>query len=273
MTPGTGRTLRAVVFDVGGCLWFDAQPPRIAEVCALQAAAVRPLFSSWRIAPPEPLEELVEAIWEAMEEGYRVGVERETYREPSLPVLWRGALASSGVDITEEQATALWRTGWIPVRHFGYQLFPDAIDVLHELKARGYLIGLCTNRPCTNDMLWPDLDDYGLAPFIDFATCSGDVGYFKPHAAPFEHAMQGLGVEASEAMMVGDSAEADVRGAKTLGMPTAWKLNGRYGLPECREADFAVHDLCELLTLPVLGGSGGGAVSATPHEDANEDRY
>ena len=270
MTDG----IRAVIFDVGNCLWFQARPQPDAENFALQGAAVRPLFEAWRLAPPEPLEQLLADIWAAMEEGYAVAAERKTYREPSLPFLWRGALASHDITISEEQAIALWRAGWIPVRHFGNQLYPDTLDVLAELKARGFRIGLCTNRPCTEDMLWPDLADFGLAAYVDAATCSGDTGYFKPHPAPFERAIGSLGVEPARTLMVGDGLEADIIGGKRAGMRTVWKLNGRYGLPPAPEADYAVHDLNELLALPALGGAGPiRATSPTPHEDANDDRY
>jgi hypothetical protein len=58
-------------------------------------------------------------------------------------------------------------------------------------------------------------------------------------------------------------------------MTTAWKLNGRYGLDPCSDADFAVHELSELLALPVLGiaPDAAAAESPTPHEDGNADRY
>ena len=266
--------VRAVIFDVGNCLWFAANPPPDADVFETQAAALQPLFESWHIALPRPLASIVADVWAALLEGYAASEERRTYREPSLPFLWRGALASDGIKVTPGQAEEIWRTGWIPVRHFGYQLYPDVIDVLAELKARGFRIGLCTNRPCTEDMLWPDLEEYGLAQFLDAATCSGDTGFFKPHAAPFERALAQLDVAPDAALMVGDSAEADVHGARAVGMRAAWKLNGRYGLPGCDAADATVHDLNELLDLPMLGGRGTMVIaSPTPHDDANEDRY
>jgi putative hydrolase of the HAD superfamily len=123
-------------------------------------------------------------------------------------------------------------------------------------------------------MLWPDLHDYDIARYFAAATCSGDTGHFKPHPAPFERALARLGVTADEAVMVGDSLEADVRGAQALGMRAVWKLNGRYGLPHTDEPHAVIHDLGELLDLPLLGGAGAPhPVSPTPHEDDNEDRY
>ena len=75
--------------------------------------------------------------------------------------------------------------------------------------------------------------------------------------------------------MIGDSCERDCTGAKALGMRTALKLNGLYDGPPCADADDTIHDLAELLTLPVFGDRRhpAAAESPTPHEDANAERY
>ena len=39
-------------------------------------------------------------------------------------------------------------------------------------------------------------------------------------------------------------------------MRTVLKLNGHYGAPPCAHADFAIHDLAELLTLPLFAERG-----------------
>lgn len=266
--------LNAVVFDLGDCLWFQAHSPADETVFALEADSVRPLFHRWAIEPPGRLDLLIAEIWSAMEEAYAAGIERGTYREPSMPFLWQGALAQHDIEVSDWQAEQLWRTGWMPARQFGLQLYPDAIDVLRELKARGFRIGVCSNRPCTEDMLRPDLADFGLARYVDAVTCSGDTGYFKPHRAPFERVLASLRVEPGAALMVGDGASSDVLGGKAIGMRTAWKLNGRYGLPATPDADVTIHDLNELLDLPLLGGAGAAhPASPTPHEDDNEDRF
>jgi putative hydrolase of the HAD superfamily len=50
------------------------------------------------------------------------------------------------------------------------------------------------------------------------ALSSVEHGYMKPHRSIFEAALRGAGVEASEAVMVGDSLTHDVDGARRLGM-------------------------------------------------------
>ena len=53
---------------------------------------------------------------------------------------------------------------------------------------------------------------------VDVAVGSKSHGRTKPHASIFESALTALGVAASEAVMVGDSYEDDIEGARALGM-------------------------------------------------------
>ena len=48
--------------------------------------------------------------------------------------------------------------------------------------------------------------------------CSGGAGAAKPDGAIFAHALAVLGVEASEALHVGDNPEADYDGARAAGL-------------------------------------------------------
>lgn len=269
------QPVRAVVFDLGNTLWFDAAERDPREIYAIGAERLAPLLAEWGVALDEPVEDILRDVWEAIEESYRRELARGTCRDPYLPAFVRAALQMRGVEIGDAQAEAWWRMAYVPVREFGFQLYPDALDVLAELKDQGMLIAINSNRPFTAGMIAGDLADYGLAPYVDAVVCSGDVGFFKPHPAPFEQALRLLGVPPADALMVGDGVEVDIAGAKAVGMRTAWKQNGRYGLPACPDADFAVHELAELLALPVLPRRRDPAVaeSATPHEDANLDRY
>lgn len=268
--------ITAVVFDVGNTLWFEARTPDRQEIQRLQGERLLPLFERWGIALPDALSDFVGDVVAAGDEWERVERARRTFREVDLPFLMRGALASRGIDITDEQAREMWRASWILERHFGVQLYPDTLDVLRALKAADILIGINTNRPCTADMHLPGLLDMGIGEHVDAVVCSGDTGYCKPHRSTFNLILAKLGVAAHQAIMVGDIAGIDMRGGKAVGMTTVWKLNGRYDAPPCPEADFQVHELAELLALPVLGVESrqvAAVESLTPHEDGNADRY
>lgn len=266
------RPVRAVIFDLGGTLWFEAKAPDVGLIVAEQARRLRPLLRAWGIEVAR-LQDMLRDVIEAEAAGSALERERGSMREVSLPFVIRGALASRGIEIGGERADAWWRAAWLPgAEYFGYQLYPDTLDVLRALRERSIRIGVISNRPCTVDMLRPDLDALGMGPYIDAAVCSGDTGWTKPHPSTFERALSMLGVPAGEVVMVGDSCGDDMAGAKAKGMRAVWKLNGRYDAPPCADADHAIHDLAELLHLPMLGEP-LVIESAWPHEDENADRW
>jgi HAD superfamily hydrolase (TIGR01509 family) len=261
---------------MGNTLWFEAHPPPLDEILAHAAQRLHPMLDRWGVRLAEPVEQVHLEIWQAYETAARIERERGTHVDPSIPFLTCGAMAVRGIDITEEQAEEWWRTAYLPVRMFNWQLYPDSLDVLREVRAMGMRVGVNTNRPFTTEMFTPDLEDYGVARLVDAVVCSGDTGYYKPHPSTFERVLAALGVAAGEALMVGDDCASDMVGAKALGMGTVWKLNGRYDASPCAAADFAIHDLGELVALPPLERGPqplATTESLTPHEDANADRY
>lgn len=268
--------IRAIIFDVGGTLWFQAHEPDPRLLAQFEAARVQPLLDRWAINLDEPLDDLLIEIWDAYMTADSVEGERGTFREPSLPFLIRGALAVRGIVLTEQQAEAWWRASWISERHFGVQLYPDTLDVLAELRQLSIRIGINTTRPCTAEMHLPGLHDMGIGRYVDAAVCSGDTGFRKPHPSVFERILRLLDVAPDEAIMVGDDCASDIAGGHAAGMRTIWKLNGRYGAPPCADADYTIHELSELLALPLFDRPPAALVSIeslTPHEDGNADRY
>jgi HAD superfamily hydrolase (TIGR01509 family) len=268
--------VRAVVFDVVNTLWFEATSPDRAAIERQQAERVRPLLHEWGVTLPLPLEQVLGEVWDAYAVADEVERERGSQREPSLPFIIRGALASHDVEISDDQAAAWWRAAWTSEREFGNQLYPDTLDVLRELRALGLAIGVNSTRPCTGEMHQAGLRDMGLAPYIDAVVCSGDTGRKKPHRSTFDLVLGRLGVGAGDAVMVGDLADADVAGGKAVGMTTVWKLNGRHDVRPCPDADYVIHDLAELLSLPIFVRGArtiASAESLTPHEDGNAGRY
>jgi HAD superfamily hydrolase (TIGR01509 family) len=273
MATSGNAPIRSVIFDVGNTLWFEAVSVPRDDFEQVQAQRVALVAREWGIMPRCDIAQVQRDVWEAYDALWTRERRRETYREHVIPELLRAALDARGIGITADQAYAWHRAAWLRPHEFGMQLYPDALDVLRELKERGFLVAVNTNRPCTNDILEVDLGSMGVMTFVDAMVCSGDVGFFKPHQAPFEAALRALGLEPAQALMVGDSLERDVRPARALGMSAVWKLNGRYDIDLPDDAGATIHDLNELLALPDLGGTPRTLESATPHEDDNAGRF
>ena len=98
----------------------------------------------------------------------------------------------------------------------------DALPVLKMLKEVGCKVGLVSNA-ADDDDVQRQVDNAGLRPYLDAVFTSSVVGMRKPHPKMFEEAMQALVVtDPSRVLMVGDRLNADVAGAKKLGMQAAW---------------------------------------------------
>ena len=90
----------------------------------------------------------------------------------------------------------------------------------------------------------------------DAMAVSVEVGYLKPHRAMFEHALTGLGVNAAEAVMVGNSLAEDVAGAQALGIRAVWRVSP----PDAENIvpELSIFDVRALLDLAILQGPANG---------------
>ena len=94
----------------------------------------------------------------------------------------------------------------------------DALPVLTSLKRKGVKTAIVSNTPWgSSGRAWrSELARHGLlADAVVFCT---DVGWRKPHPAPFRRALDILDVPAQEAVFVGDDPLWDVEGANGAGV-------------------------------------------------------
>ena len=94
-------------------------------------------------------------------------------------------------------------------------LFPGAISILETLKPH-YALHMITNG--FKDVQYFKMKNSGLLPYFETITDSSSVGKKKPDPEIFNYALKVGGVRPSEAVMIGDSLEADVEGALNVGM-------------------------------------------------------
>jgi len=265
-------TVRAVLFDLGDTLIFQAHAPDPAELFTKMAQQVQPLLDSWRVTLrvelPALLSEISRAV-EAAQPGRRArGLEVDG------AFITRGALATYGAEVSPEQAIEFWRATDVGLAAWGAQIYPDTIDTLARLRALDTPVALVSNTLSASAALRNSLAAFGITEeLLHVIVTSTDVMRVKPRPEPFRRALDALGVAARDAVFVGDSLEADVRGAKALGMTAVWKLNGRHEVPPAPEADHTIHDLWELFTLDLLPDASAVPASRMPHDDDNADRY
>lgn len=96
-----------------------------------------------------------------------------------------------------------------------WAFFPDVEQTLKGLKKKGYHLGIISNWDATLEDL---LRSLGYLPYFDEVIASATVGTRKPYKAIFDIALDRMGVEACDAIHVGDLPEADGEGASNAGL-------------------------------------------------------
>jgi putative hydrolase of the HAD superfamily len=134
---------------------------------------------------------------------------------------------------------------WAACQHFA--LYDEVPAVLRALATRGLRIGLISN---SHRSLESFQSHFELGGLIDATISSPDHGFMKPHPSIFSEALQRLGVQAREALMVGDSVREDVEGALGAGMRAA--LVHRSASPHPRAAELAARGVPIIRTLKEL---------------------
>jgi HAD superfamily hydrolase (TIGR01549 family) len=116
--------------------------------------------------------------------------------------------------------------------------------------SRKVRFGLVSNYPCGRS-LRRSLEREGILGLLDPIVISGEVGYVKPHARPFTVALEALDLPPERVLFVGDRWDADMVGARAVGMQTCHHigytsdraLDERYG---SYRPDFRITRLEEL---------------------------
>lgn len=128
----------------------------------------------------------------------------------------------------------------------------DTHTTLQELLAQGYRLGLVSNASNAWD-LNNLIDYYDLRKYFSSILISAAEGIRKPNPLIFEKAAQEIGLPLNEAVMVGDTLEADILGAHNAGIRGIW-ISRRKQRPEVISnpkcvPDAEIHNLGELLPL------------------------
>jgi HAD superfamily hydrolase (TIGR01509 family) len=129
------------------------------------------------------------------------------------------SFAGQGVELTDDDVRIFLQAAH-DVWSSYYRLAASTHALLEALRARGLLLALVSNTASPLWLLQPVLERQGLVERLDAIVLSSEVGKRKPHPAIFERALADIGVEAGDALFVGDRLEADVLGASRVGMTT-----------------------------------------------------
>jgi HAD superfamily hydrolase (TIGR01509 family) len=214
-------TIRAVLFDFSGTLfrleeddsWFAGITVDEREVDGhVQAELMRRLTA--------PTGRSVDMDDEQYRNWVNRDLEPHLHREAYLHVLRESGL-------TDEHAESLYG---LLIEPANWTVYPDTAAVLGGLHRQGIKTAVVSNIAFD---LRPAFASIGAEGFVDEFVLSFEVGAVKPSPEIFQTALARLGVAAEDALMVGDSEEAD-GGAVAVGcqfalvdpLPTDQRPNG-----------------------------------------------
>ena len=128
-----------------------------------------------------------------------------------------------------------------------WHVFPDVAPVLTALRGRGLVIGAVSNWVWQLPELLHALD---LVSHFDFIAASSRIGFEKPHPEIFRWALEQARSEPAQAIHVGDHLDADVDGARGVGIePVLIDRRARFAVGDEPEGTALIRSLAELIPI------------------------
>lgn len=213
--------LRVVLLDLfGTVVHFAPRVPRVegassgwrAAMGWLRAAAAREL-------PDIAFDDLLVALLQVTDDLVRQ--RPPEYLEVPSRERFRRAVARLGVD-GANAATVAERLSLVHMAYLASTThLPAGHDTVLRVLGARYRLGLISNfdhGPTARRVLV----EHGIDRCFDVVMISDGFGRRKPHPAIFEAALRDLGVQASEAVYVGDSVADDLVGATRAQLAVVW---------------------------------------------------
>lgn len=195
-----GGKFRVVLFDLGGTVIRNEEPPRVF-MRIFEAVSVSVRFEDVARAHAACQREL------DTEEMARMG--NDYWIQWNLKLLKRLGLSGDLESLARKIDTE-----WFDYARF--EAYADAIETLHKLKALGVKTGIVTNGLKRDYQTI--LTKTGLKDQFDVVVGVDDCHAAKPDKRIFVHALEKLNVRPEEAVFIGDSHKYDYIGAKRAGL-------------------------------------------------------
>ena len=157
--------------------------------------------------------------WVDALEPYGVDIDEEFYRERISGRSTGEIVGDLLPDLSEEEGASIGdaKEASFRERAAGLEPLPGLLDFVQKGKRRGMRIALVTNAPKENvGAILPALK---LQDYFQTVVLAAEVGAVKPDPAPYEAALERIGVSADEALAFEDSVSG-IASSVAAGIPT-----------------------------------------------------
>jgi HAD superfamily hydrolase (TIGR01509 family) len=157
--------------------------------------------------------------WVDALEPYGVDIDEEFYRERISGRSTGEIVGDLLPDLSEEEGASIGdaKEASFRERAAGLEPLPGLLDFVQKGKRRGMRMALVTNAPKENvGAILPALK---LQDYFQTVVLAAEVGAVKPDPAPYEAALERIGVSADEALAFEDSVSG-IASSVAAGIPT-----------------------------------------------------
>ena len=229
--------IKAVLFDIDNTLVNFMRMKRNAVDAAVDMMMDAGL--------PGPKEQLIEEIFKVY---WREGIEdQQIFDKVLLEKIGR----------VDYRILAAGILGYRRAKEAYLAVYPHVHPVLVDVARMGLKMAVISDAPKLQ--VWMRIVALGLAHYFDTVITFDDTKERKPSPKPFRLALERLGVQAHEALMIGDWADRDIVGAKGVGLMTVF---AKYGDEFNTITSGANHDILDISELPGIIRRANTAVTA-----------
>jgi putative hydrolase of the HAD superfamily len=244
---GTGMTIQAVFFDMGGTLesFGYTRQQRLEATPGLQQRLL-----SAGIDLHLGNEQLFDVVSAGLERYHQWSLNSLEELPPQR--VWREyILAGCPIDFNRLDAIAEDLMLYYETHYYQRQMRPEMPAVLEAIRQMGLKIGLISNV-CSHGLVPAKLNEYGIRHYFDPIVLSCEYGRRKPDPAIFHYAARLANVPTGECVYVGDRIARDIVGARRAGFRLAVQIINDFDHgeeDEGAEPDAVIHRMTELLDI------------------------
>ena len=233
--------IRLVTFDFWDTLVTDA-PANLRAQRTLRVAAIRrALRDAGEMVSEAEAEDIHERSGVLLAERFW-SLNRDPSPEEQLRLVLDTVQPGVAARLAPPAFAAALEAYTEPVLAYPPELCPNAAQAVRELAARGVLLGIVSNTGRTPGVILRRvLERHGLLRHFGPIAYSDEIGVRKPEAEIFRVTLVTAGMKPADALHVGDNPDADVGGARGIGMRAAHYTAG-FRVPAAN-ADLIVPDL------------------------------
>ena len=154
-----------------------------------------------------------------MDKAYRIKITKDRgfkYPEVNIIDVYRDILDGYGNGILSNTILNEVAYAFREATREYIKLYPGVTEYLVRLKKLGKKVYILSNAQ--RSYTYPEITMFGVDKLVDGIMISSDIGCMKPETYLYEQLFSRFNISKEKAVMIGDSLESDVAGAKSFGI-------------------------------------------------------